>query len=73
MLATDSALLADHYDIAIIGSGYGGAITAARLGFANHQRGGTCKSRCLSVERSIPPAPSRAARENSSRKCITRS
>ena len=43
MLATDSALLADHYDIAIIGSGYGGAITASRLGFANHQSGRNLK------------------------------
>lgn len=39
MLATDHAQLKDYYDILIIGSGYGGAITAARLGYANHQAG----------------------------------
>ena len=40
MLATDHTQLKDHYDILIIGSGYGGAITAARLGYANHKAGG---------------------------------
>ncbi|MEA2182307.1 MAG: cholesterol oxidase [Solirubrobacteraceae bacterium] len=38
-LAADPALLEDHYDVAIVGSGYGGAITAARLAFAAHQAG----------------------------------
>ena len=40
MLATDNSQLKDHYDILIIGSGYGGAITAARLGYANSKAGG---------------------------------
>ncbi len=39
MLATDPARLKDDYDILIIGSGYGGAATAARLGHANHKTG----------------------------------
>lgn len=39
MLATDPARLRDHYDVLIVGSGYGGAITAARLGYANHRTG----------------------------------
>jgi cholesterol oxidase len=38
-LAADPALLADRYDIVIVGSGYGGAITAARLAFGAHQAG----------------------------------
>lgn len=38
-LAADPALLADRYDIAVVGSGYGGAITAARLAFAAHRAG----------------------------------
>ncbi|MGH2943817.1 MAG: GMC oxidoreductase, partial [Solirubrobacteraceae bacterium] len=38
-LATDPALLGDAYDVVIVGSGYGGAVTAARLGFANHKAG----------------------------------
>ena len=50
-LATDPALLSDVYDVLIVGSGYGGAITAARLGFANHQAGG--KLRLAVLERGI--------------------
>ena len=50
-LATDPALLSDVYDVLIVGSGYGGAITAARLGFANHQAGG--KLRIAVLERGI--------------------
>lgn len=38
-LATRPGLLDDTYDILIVGSGYGGAVTAARLGFANHKAG----------------------------------
>jgi cholesterol oxidase len=43
MLATDPARLSDHYDVLVIGSGYGGAITAARLGYANQKAGGRLK------------------------------
>lgn len=50
-LATDSALLADAYDVVIVGSGYGGAITAARLGFANHKAGG--RLRIALLERGV--------------------
>jgi cholesterol oxidase len=39
-LATDHSQLKDHYDVLIIGSGYGGAIPAARLGYANAKAGG---------------------------------
>jgi cholesterol oxidase len=39
MLATDPSQLKDEYDVLIIGSGYGGAVTAARLGYANHKAG----------------------------------
>jgi cholesterol oxidase len=39
VLATDYAQLKDHYDVLIVGSGYGGAVTAARLGYANHKAG----------------------------------
>lgn len=39
MLATDYSQLRDNYDVLIVGSGYGGAITAARLGFANRACG----------------------------------
>jgi len=42
-LASDPKSLAGHYDILIVGSGYGGAITAARLGVANHTAGGELK------------------------------
>lgn len=38
-LAADPVLLEDRYDVAIVGSGYGGAITAARLAFAAHRAG----------------------------------
>jgi cholesterol oxidase len=37
MLATDPSKLSNDYDVLIIGSGYGGAITAARLGIANQR------------------------------------
>jgi cholesterol oxidase len=50
-LATDHALLGDAYDILIVGSGYGGAITAARLGFANAKAGG--KLRIAVLERGL--------------------
>ena len=36
-LAADQAELRDEYDIVVVGSGYGGAITAARLGCASHR------------------------------------
>ncbi|MDC0672368.1 GMC family oxidoreductase N-terminal domain-containing protein [Nannocystis radixulma] len=39
MLATDNRALAADYDVLIVGSGYGGAITAARLGYANRMAG----------------------------------
>jgi cholesterol oxidase len=39
MLANDHSQLRSHYDVLIIGSGYGGAITAARLGYANYRGG----------------------------------
>ncbi|HEX2568548.1 MAG TPA: GMC oxidoreductase [Polyangia bacterium] len=39
MLASDRSRLGDHYDVVIIGSGYGGAICAARLGCANARAG----------------------------------
>lgn len=39
-LTADPATLADSYDVVIVGSGYGGAITAARLGVANQAAGG---------------------------------
>src|SRR5215475_845612 len=39
MLATPHSQLRDSYDILIVGSGYGGAITAARLGYANAKAG----------------------------------
>jgi cholesterol oxidase len=38
-LAADPGALDDDYDVVIVGSGYGGAITAARLGFANARSG----------------------------------
>jgi cholesterol oxidase len=37
-LAADPGLLADSYDVVIVGSGYGGAITAARLGVSRLAR-----------------------------------
>src|SRR5438046_98435 len=39
MLATDYSQIRDDYDVLIVGSGYGGAITAARLGYANYVSG----------------------------------
>jgi cholesterol oxidase len=38
-LAADPAQLGDTYDVAIVGSGYGGAIAAARLAVAAHRAG----------------------------------
>jgi len=43
MLATAHSQLADRYDVLIIGSGYAGAVTAARLGYANYKSGGKLK------------------------------
>lgn len=39
-LATSADALRSEYDVVILGSGYGGAITAARLGVANARAGG---------------------------------
>ncbi|WP_186245017.1 GMC family oxidoreductase N-terminal domain-containing protein [Mycobacterium simulans] len=39
-LATSTSALRSEYDVLILGSGYGGAITAARLGVANAAAGG---------------------------------
>jgi len=50
-LATDPGLLRDDYDVVVVGSGYGGAVTAARLGAANHRSGG--KLRIAILERGI--------------------
>src|SRR5712691_7313340 len=43
MLATDHSRLTDHYDVVIVGSGYAGAVAAARLGYANYKSGGKLK------------------------------
>jgi cholesterol oxidase len=51
MLETDPSKLKEHYDVLIIGSGYGGAVTAARLGYANHRSGG--RLRIAILERGI--------------------
>ncbi|BBX99434.1 hypothetical protein MLAC_47280 [Mycobacterium lacus] len=40
MLASSTDALRSEYDVLILGSGYGGAITAARLGVANAAAGG---------------------------------
>jgi cholesterol oxidase len=37
MLASSNARLDEKYDVVIVGSGYGGAIAAARLGAGNHR------------------------------------
>lgn len=42
-LANPSEELQDEYDVLIVGSGYGGAITAARLGIANAAAGGALR------------------------------
>ncbi|MDQ3573207.1 MAG: GMC oxidoreductase [Actinomycetota bacterium] len=42
-MASAPSTLGDEYDVLIVGSGYGGSITAARLGFANAQAGGELK------------------------------
>ncbi len=51
MLASDPSQLKQEYDVLIIGSGYGGAVTAARLGIANHRAGR--KLRIAILERGI--------------------
>ncbi len=51
MLASDPGQLQNDYDVVIIGSGYGGAATAARLGYANHRAGG--KLRIAILERGV--------------------
>jgi len=38
-IASPIEQLGDHYDLLIVGSGYGGAIMVARLGYANHVAG----------------------------------
>ncbi|OBJ56584.1 GMC oxidoreductase [Mycobacterium asiaticum] len=48
-LATPLQALGSEYDVVILGSGYGGAITAARLGVANARAGG--KLRIAVLER----------------------
>lgn len=42
-LASDPASLADDYDVVVVGSGYGGAIPAARLGIANARAVGSLR------------------------------
>jgi cholesterol oxidase len=39
-LASPAEALGDSYDVVIVGSGYGGAITTARLAVANAAAGG---------------------------------
>lgn len=46
--------LADEYDVLIVGSGYGGAIVAARLGAANARAGGRLKIALLERGRECP-------------------
>lgn len=53
-LGRDNATLGDRYDIVIVGSGYGGAIMAARLGYANHRAGGTLRIAVLERGREHP-------------------
>jgi len=48
-LASEPELLGREYDVVIVGSGYGGAVTAARLGIANAATGG--KLRIAVLER----------------------
>jgi len=48
-IASAPSTLGDEYDIVIVGSGYGGAIPAARLGYANAEAGG--KLRIAVLER----------------------
>lgn len=42
-LASEPEALGDDYDVLVVGSGYGGAITAARLGAANRASGGSLR------------------------------
>ncbi|MGI8729920.1 MAG: GMC family oxidoreductase N-terminal domain-containing protein [Solirubrobacteraceae bacterium] len=58
-LATDPALLGDAYDVLVVGSGYGGAVTAARLGYANHRAGANLKIAVLErgVEHPVGSGP----------------
>lgn len=53
-LARDPAELKDRYDVLVVGSGYGGAITAARLGHANHRAGGALRIAVLERGREHP-------------------
>src|SRR5687767_2257353 len=54
MLATDPSQLQNEYDVVIVGSGYGGAVTAARLGYANRNAGK--KLRIAILERGVEHA-----------------
>jgi cholesterol oxidase len=58
-LAASQRRLAAEYDIVIVGSGYGGAVTAARLGCANRRAGGGLRIALLERgdERPLGSAP----------------
>lgn len=53
-LATEPELLGTEYDVVIVGSGYGGAVTAARLGIANAATGGTLRIAVLERGKEYP-------------------
>lgn len=53
-IARDNTELADQYDVVIVGSGYGGAIMAARLGYANHAGNGKLRIALLEMGREHP-------------------